>query len=224
AYGPWPTFTLGKEISGADYDAVTQRLYLLIDKADSLQNRFESQPVLLVYSLRVSDPSGEGEMESALDDSLEHSVEDEIDIQEESATDTTYDAAMDEEPNAVAEENYESGSKPQTNDSAYGSEVDKKTEDPAAGADSGSDVVAEVAPEAESIQVNGDNMGPNTQLPDQAPSIERPTPNNGSDSAVDRASANAQLAQEETRTSRWLGRRNDTQSFWKIVWRLLLRS
>ncbi|MHA7816394.1 MAG: hypothetical protein ACX93N_07960 [Pseudohaliea sp.] len=52
-YGYWPVFTLGKEISGADFEPSTKRLYLMINDADPLQSRYERQPVLLVYNLEL---------------------------------------------------------------------------------------------------------------------------------------------------------------------------
>lgn len=56
-YGTWPVSALGKEVAGADFNASTGLLYLLINGADSTQNRHESQPVILVYELLTLPPT-----------------------------------------------------------------------------------------------------------------------------------------------------------------------
>lgn len=59
AFGELPVFSLGKQIVGADFDRESGRLYLLIGGADAGQSRYESQPVLLVYTLGALSVNGQ---------------------------------------------------------------------------------------------------------------------------------------------------------------------
>lgn len=50
-FGKLNVDTYGQLISGADYDPLSKKLYLLINNADTLQNDYESKPIILVYQL-----------------------------------------------------------------------------------------------------------------------------------------------------------------------------
>lgn len=51
-YGELPIFDHRNLIIGADFNSSSRLLYLLIDRLDKTQSRFESQPVLMVYELK----------------------------------------------------------------------------------------------------------------------------------------------------------------------------
>lgn len=50
-FGELPIFAAGSLIAGADFHRKSGKLFLLITDADPLQNRYERQPIILIYSL-----------------------------------------------------------------------------------------------------------------------------------------------------------------------------